>query len=31
MYGDAQSLTCSTLATGGASVAIRIPFTASTA
>ena len=28
MYGDAQSLTCNTLATGGASVAIRIPFTA---
>jgi two-component system LytT family sensor kinase len=28
MYGDAQSLTCHTLATGGASVAIRIPFTA---
>jgi two-component system, LytTR family, sensor kinase len=31
MYGDAQSLTCSTLAEGGASVAIRIPFTAATA
>lgn len=30
MYGDAQSLTCSTLATGGASVAIRIPFAVST-
>jgi two-component system, LytTR family, sensor kinase len=28
MYGDAQSLTCNTLDTGGASVAIRIPFTA---
>ena len=28
MYGDAQSLTCSTLSAGGASVAIRIPFTA---
>jgi two-component system, LytTR family, sensor kinase len=31
MYGDAQSLTCSTLEAGGASVAIRIPFTAATA
>jgi two-component system, LytTR family, sensor kinase len=31
MYGDAQSLTCGTLATGGASVAIRIPFTSSAA